>query len=176
MADLDIYWQYTLTTLGWISYPFGLVLYYVAIILLFIGKLLYGPISTFLQPFIYVGRFFLFLITLPYHLLAKFEPLYNFLGVAAIIGLLIGLGLHYSARNFDNVPDVSNIITSQVYEYFPWLKGRTVKQYREGKGKQGYASMPSSGYASLSDSVATSRRGKSNLIAQTILEEVDSDF
>lgn len=62
-----------MTTLGWIGYPFGVLLYYIGIILLFIGKLLYGPVITFLQPFIYLGRFILFVVCLPYYLLAKFE-------------------------------------------------------------------------------------------------------
>lgn len=108
------------------------------------------------------------------------QALYNFLGVAAIVGILIGLGMYYSAQKFNDVPDLGAYITAYIDETIPWLSDKkTAKEYRESKTRKikvKEPSLPSSGYASLSDSLATGPRGTRNLMAQTIVEEADSDY
>ena len=62
----------------------------------------------------------------------------------------------------------------------PPRKTRTAKQYRESKRKekaQAEAPLMSSGYMSLSDGMSIGRqRGSKGLLAQTIMEEMDSDY
>lgn len=103
------------------------------------------------------------------------QPLYNFIGAAVITGVLIGLALNFALKQSSSVIN------------FDWLLARlpqidshgpTVKEYRRIKEQEKLDSTPlaSPGYLSLSDSVPSRNRSSKNLTAQTILEEVDSEY
>jgi hypothetical protein len=68
---MNVYMSWLLTILWWICYPVGIVLYYVAIAGLAISKLLYQPVAFVLQPVVYLSRFVLACLALPFILLAK---------------------------------------------------------------------------------------------------------
>ena len=97
------------------------------------------------------------------------------MGVAALVGLLGGLVLFYTYSAFhrllrlDSKPEPS--------------KGRTFKQYRQEKAQQKaklQTAMLSPGNVTLDlpngYSSAASAGGSRNLLDQTIMEELDSDY
>ncbi|KXT10769.1 hypothetical protein AC579_2318 [Pseudocercospora musae] len=131
-------------------------------------------------PLVYLARFMLALAATPFHVLARFETLYIYLGVAAIVGLLAGVivaavySILYNFFHLDTPPEPVSL--------------RTAKEYRQEKQKQKLDSAQSSlssprllspaalssGYASLSD---VARKGsKRSLLATAIMEEEDPDF
>ncbi|SMY27186.1 unnamed protein product [Zymoseptoria tritici ST99CH_1A5] len=164
--------------LYWIVYPIGLTLWYIAQVLIQLLQFLVRPIAFLLQPVFYLGAFLLNCLLLPFRAIAKFETLYIYLSIAALVGLLIGLLVRttyarlYKLLNLDSKPP-------------PTL--RSAKQYREEKHQQKIKSDPvlaarhmgggsvSSDYLSVSDSSRKGKRPRS-LLAQTILEEGDSDL
>ena len=68
-----IYITNTLSILWYICWPVGVLLYYLAIAVLTMIKLLYQPVGFLLQPLVYVGRFLLACLIAPFRLLVKFE-------------------------------------------------------------------------------------------------------
>lgn len=61
-------------TIGWwICYPIGLVLWYLAVVVLFVLNLLYRPVAFLLQPLVYLGRFILACLVFPFTLAARLE-------------------------------------------------------------------------------------------------------
>jgi len=108
-------------------------------------------------------------------LIALPQPLYNYVGVAALVGLLGGLALFYIYSIFhrllrlDSAPEPA--------------RERTFKQYRQEKAQQKARSHPSmlpasnatinltNGYSS-----AAGKGGPRNLLDTTIMEEMDSDY
>lgn len=97
------------------------------------------------------------------------------MGVAAIVGLLGGLALFYIYNVFHRLLRLDS--TPQP------TKQRSVKQYRQDKARHKSKLEPqllspggvklnlSNGYSS-----ATSKGGRRNLLDQTIMEEMDSDY
>lgn len=63
----------TLTVLFWISWPIYIVLYYIAITIFAILKVLYWPIAFVLQPVVYLLRFIAACLALPFRALVKLE-------------------------------------------------------------------------------------------------------
>lgn len=185
-------------TIGWwICYPIAVVLWYLAVVALFVLNLLYRPVAFLLQPIVYLGRFTLACLVFPFTLAARLEAstsqltealntyllsaqtIYIYLGVAAIVGILGGLMMRGTYSTLKSVLQL---------DAHPEPKLRSAKQYREEKRKQkvkvevppllspGHLSPGplSPSYLSMSDSA---RKGKHRgLLAQTILEEEDSDF
>lgn len=97
------------------------------------------------------------------------------MGVAALVGILIGLGVSYLYRKFhtllrlDSAPEPGR------------KSARTAKEYREAKAKQKAkveSPLHSPGYGSLSDGLGINnrRRNGRGILAQTIMEEGDSDY
>ena len=70
---MNIYLAWLVTVLWWICYPVGIIVYYVAIVVLTLLKLLYRPLAFVLQPVVYFGRFVLACLAFPFMLLAKLE-------------------------------------------------------------------------------------------------------
>ncbi|KAI9768434.1 MAG: hypothetical protein M1840_004843 [Geoglossum simile] len=62
----------------------------------FLYYLLY-PLLLLLSPVFHLGRYALHVALVPFQLLVKFETLYIFLGVAAVIGIVTGSLLHLSS-------------------------------------------------------------------------------
>jgi hypothetical protein len=109
------------------------------------------------------------------YLIALPQPLYDYVGVAALVGLLGGLALFYIYSIFhrllrlDSAPEPA--------------RERTFKQYRQEKAQQKARSHPSmlpasnatinltNGYSS-----AAGKGGPRNLLDTTIMEEMDSDY
>ncbi|GAB7362393.1 hypothetical protein MBLNU230_g2717t1 [Neophaeotheca triangularis] len=169
---INIYLSWTLTILYWICWPVGKLLFYLAIVVLTILKLLYRPIAFLSLPLLYLGRFVLACLNAPFQLLAKFETLYIYLGVAALCGLCGGLIVSYMYSMLDNA---LGLRSEQLVERKP--TGRTAKQYRQAKRKEKVKQEPamlSPGSLSLSDGFGSGR--SHGLLNQTIMEEMDSDF
>ncbi|KAK0265135.1 hypothetical protein LTR91_008314 [Friedmanniomyces endolithicus] len=172
---MNIYLAVTITILWYIGYPIAFVLYYAALAILFALRTLYRPVAFFLQPLIILGRFILACLLAPLALLAKFETLYIYLGIAALVGIAIGLAQHYlysrlsKLLRLDSKPKASP-------------PARTAKEYREAKRKEqakaeapliSAGSLPPS-YASTSES-ARKVRSSRGLLGQTIMEEMESE-
>jgi hypothetical protein len=103
------------------------------------------------------------------------QPLYNYIGVAALIGLLGGLVLFYIYSIFHRLLRLDSRPESP--------RERTFKQYRQEKEQQKARLQPTmlspgnptinltNGYSS-----AAATGGPRNLLEQTIMEEMDSDY
>ncbi|KAK5133165.1 hypothetical protein LTR08_008101 [Meristemomyces frigidus] len=189
MADqhpsaVGLYLANTLSILWYICWPVGVFLYYLAIAVLTIVKLLYQPVGFLLQPLVYVGHFILACLIAPFRLLVKFETLYIYLGIAAIVGLVIGLLVSYVYSSLSGIlrldPKPEQPLSRSAREY------REAKQAKKARAEAPLASSGSllagdappnqvfTGHASTSDSMSRGRRGK-GLLHQTIMEEV-SDY
>ncbi|EEA18926.1 hypothetical protein PMAA_011980 [Talaromyces marneffei ATCC 18224] len=95
-----------------ISRHLGTLLYYIVypvILLLWsLSSLLLSLFGTILAPFVYVGGVSLYVIGAPFRFLAKFEPLYYFLGYAVLIGGVAGLLLCVTYRSIGQIFDLSS--------------------------------------------------------------------
>lgn len=70
-------WTYlSVSTFFW---AVGAVLYYLAVGVFFILKLLYRPLAFLLQPVVYFGRFIYACIVAPFRLLVKLEVCSNYI-------------------------------------------------------------------------------------------------
>ena len=67
------YLDIALSILWYICWPIGLLLYYIAIAVVTIIKLLYHPVAFLLQPLVVIGHFILACLLSPFRLLVKFE-------------------------------------------------------------------------------------------------------
>ncbi|PMD43381.1 hypothetical protein L207DRAFT_509909 [Hyaloscypha variabilis F] len=80
----------------WLS-ALGSVLYYISLPFTIVLITIYNGIVIALAPALHLGHYLLSGLLLPLTLLAKFETLYIYLGVAAVIGLFTGSILHMSS-------------------------------------------------------------------------------
>ncbi|KAK6434377.1 hypothetical protein LTR95_009435 [Oleoguttula sp. CCFEE 5521] len=170
---MNIYLAWTGTVLWWICYPIAIVVYYLTITLFALASFLWRPLVFLLQPVVYLGRAIVACLALPVHLLVKLEPLYNYLGFAALIGIIGGLGLAYVYQTTQQLLRLDDSTTRK--------PDRDAKQYRQSKAKQRAAldqPIMSPSYLSPSDSVhSRASKGRSrNLLSTAIMEEVDSDY
>jgi len=103
------------------------------------------------------------------------QPLYNYLGVAALVGIVGGLAIAYAYITLQRLLKLDAASDTKPKQI------RTAKQYREDKAVHRAKleqQLRSPSYLSPSDSfgkVNGRARGR-NLLAQTIMEEVDSDY
>ncbi|KAK5111220.1 hypothetical protein LTR62_005248 [Meristemomyces frigidus] len=172
--------QTVLAAVVYILRPVVLLVYYIALYLAIavvsLAKLLYAPIGFLLQPVVYLLRFLLACTLTPFRLLT----LYIYLGIAALIGLGIGLAMRYLYQSLTGALHLDR--TTQL------PPARSAKEYREAKlWKKEQAFAPnltsathspgqlSSAYFSTSDGMSKTRRGK-GLLDQTITEEMESDY
>lgn len=70
---MNIYLAWTGTILYWISWPIGIVLFYLFVTVVAILKLIYWPIAFVLQPVVYLLRFIAACLALPFRALVKLE-------------------------------------------------------------------------------------------------------
>jgi hypothetical protein len=70
---MNTYLAWTGTILWWICCPIGILIYYVAITIIAILKLIYWPIAFILQPVVYLLRFIAAILALPFRALVKLE-------------------------------------------------------------------------------------------------------
>jgi hypothetical protein len=70
---MNTYLAWTGTILWWICWPIGILIYYVAITIIAILKLIYWPIAFILQPVVYLLRFIAAILALPFRALVKLE-------------------------------------------------------------------------------------------------------
>ncbi|PMD65143.1 uncharacterized protein K444DRAFT_520190 [Hyaloscypha bicolor E] len=80
----------------WLS-VLGSVLYYLSLPFTTVFTTVYNWVLIALAPALHLGHYLFSGMLLPLRLLAKFETLYIYLGVAAVIGLLTGSILHMSS-------------------------------------------------------------------------------
>nr|OQO16601.1 hypothetical protein B0A51_15436 [Rachicladosporium sp. CCFEE 5018] len=169
---MNIYLDWTVTVLWWICYPVAVIVYYLAIILFALASFLWRPLAFLLQPVVYLARAIVAVLAIPIQLLVKLEPLYNYLGIAALIGIIGGLGLAYVYKT------THRLLRLDDRDVRP---NRDAKQYRQIKAKQKATidqPIMSPSYLSPSDSVHSRvSKGRSRtLLSTAIMEEVDSDY
>ena len=70
---MNIYLAWTGTILYWISWPIGIVLFYLFVTVVAILKLIYWPIAFILQPVVYLLHFIAACLALPFRALVKLE-------------------------------------------------------------------------------------------------------
>ncbi|KAM0721570.1 hypothetical protein Q7P37_002495 [Cladosporium fusiforme] len=172
---MHIIFAWIFTILYWIIWPIVIILYYLFTSVVEILKLLYWPIGFLLQPVVYLGRFIAACLALPFRALVKLEPLYNYIGVATLVGLLGGLILFYIYNAFHRLLRLDSGLDHQP------SKGRTAKKYRQTKARSKAKSEPhllSPGIVNFSDGgLGKTTPGRHrNLLDQTIMEEMDSDY
>ncbi|KAK5722555.1 hypothetical protein LTR15_005786 [Elasticomyces elasticus] len=178
---MNIYLATTITVLWYICYPIAFAVYYAAIALVFIAKILYRPVGFLLQPLLYLGRFTLACLIAPFELLGRFETVYIYLGIAALVGITIGLAQLYL---YNLLIRLLRLDTKPVPQ-----RTRTAREYREAKRKEqekadaplissGLLSMNetspnqlSPAYSTQSDTARRMKRSK-GLLNQTIAEEM----
>ncbi|KAF4303121.1 hypothetical protein GTA08_BOTSDO09251 [Botryosphaeria dothidea] len=131
---------------------------------------LYYGLQFVLLPFIYLARFGSRVIVFPFVLLARLETLYVYLGVAGIIGVCAGGILYFI---FSALKSTFNL------DSYDEGYGVTAAEYRAARCKR----KAGEDYASAPVLMDTSCRFKDfrllkqrDLLAQTILEEDDSDY
>lgn len=151
---MNIYLAWLGTILYWICYPIGILLYYLSAAVIALLKLIYWPIAFILQPVVYLLRFIGACLALPFRALLKLEvsdiikkscsfilckylihvlvsvsqPLYNYVGVAALVGLLGGLALFYIYSAFHRLLRLDSPPEP--------VRERTFKEYRQEKAQQ----------------------------------------
>jgi hypothetical protein len=70
---MNIYLAWTGTILYWISWPIGIILFYIFVTVVAILKLIYWPIAFVLQPVVYLLHFIAACLALPFRALVKLE-------------------------------------------------------------------------------------------------------
>jgi len=198
----------TLGVLGNIGLAIGLVLWYLILTIWLLLQTIYWPVAFLLQPIFFLGRFLVACLLFPVQIIIKFETLYIYFGVAAIVGLSAGL----MGRTVFGL--LRSVLQLDVESPKPATSGRTLKDWREAKQhrheqqlleqqQQAAAAQsdlipatlaagpravppPSSllaipGYVNAASKnsqtpPATLQQPQRNLLAQTIMEEEDSDF
>ncbi|KAF2157957.1 hypothetical protein K461DRAFT_290218 [Myriangium duriaei CBS 260.36] len=94
------YLESTLTVLFWVVYPLYWIVWWIVYLLvqagLYILNPLYNVLLFILRPFILVGSFVGQLAYLPIDIIARFETIYIYLGVASLVGVVAGLVLHFT--------------------------------------------------------------------------------
>jgi hypothetical protein len=70
---MNTYLAWTGTILYCICWPIGSLLYYLSITIVAILKLIYWPIAFLLQPVVYLLRFIVAILALPFRALVKLE-------------------------------------------------------------------------------------------------------
>ncbi|KAG8532118.1 uncharacterized protein KY384_003755 [Bacidia gigantensis] len=108
------------------------VLYYLAFPIIYIVQALCSILWTASAPLIYLGHYVLYACWYPFHVLGKFElinqqTIYVFFGVATLVGLLTGTGVHFASRL------VASILHIDALAKESGQRGRTIAEYRASK-------------------------------------------
>ncbi|KAH7321452.1 hypothetical protein BKA65DRAFT_80886 [Rhexocercosporidium sp. MPI-PUGE-AT-0058] len=130
-----------------------------------------------LAPFVNFTIYMLSAFLLPLKFLAKFETMYIYLGVAAIIGLATGFILHFSSSLLVSVFNLTAV---------PEETGRSAASVRAAREQkkldQAWDRIPTKGDSGdlrndpeMEKFAEWLEKGDQGLLGQTILEEDDSD-
>jgi len=168
--------------MAWLSVV-GSIFYYTFLPFITIFNAVYGILLVVFAPVIYLGSYTLHGLLLPLQFLGKFETLYIYFGVAALIGVLTGSVLHFSSAMLISVLDL---------KVKPKETGRTAASVRaareQKKLKEAWQTaaplrsnqarpMLDDGlkkeYTEFLDKDRGKRREGQGLLSQTILEEDD---
>ncbi|KAI9881353.1 MAG: hypothetical protein M1830_003360 [Pleopsidium flavum] len=149
------------------------VFYYLLLPIIVILKWLLTTLGFIVAPLLHLGHYTLHACLWPLRILAKFETLYIFFGVAALVGAVTGLVLHLSS---------SFVATTLSLDAVTEEQGRTVASYRAEK-QRAKLSIPRIGAQRKIDrSLKTDYadwlgkdkgQGRKGLLSTTILEEND---
>lgn len=160
-----------------LSWPIIKLFHLVAILL--------SPIWTIAQfiflPFTVLAQTLLSVILFPFrlNLLDRVETIYIYLGIAGLIGFLAGgiLYLTFNVLTSTLRIDASSVHSNAVAQARLRRKARTAAEYRADrsrkKEKENESAAPSSPTTLRGEMAVRRQRG---LLAQTIIEEEDSDF
>jgi len=164
--------------MAWLSI-IGNVLYYLSRPIM----ILLNWLMVILAPVLYLGHYISWTFLLPLRLIAKFETIYIFLGVAAIIGLATGSVLHFSSTilaslfNINTNPKESGLtaVSGRALHDFEKLESAwqrsTIRRPDAGPRSEAVAE----GYPKRPRDDVNYRTEDQGLLSQTILEEDDSD-
>ncbi|KAL2217166.1 hypothetical protein M432DRAFT_641224 [Thermoascus aurantiacus ATCC 26904] len=140
-------------------------LYYAVYPLLFLISSLLSLLGTLLMPFLHMGRYVLHFSLLPFRVLAKFESLYIFFGVAVLIGIAAGLILHLISTFILRVLQLSSEVSNA-----PGKKSRSLVHCEAGHSDQKTSGDYYTEWTSRKDQTAL---GDGRLFPSTIIEEED---
>lgn len=135
-----------------------------------------------LAPLFHLGTFIASGFLMPLSLLAKFETLYIYLGVAAVVGLVTGSILHISSTilvslfNLTPTPEERGRSAASVRAAREQQKLEEAWQstsFKSDQGRLGFDSSLEKHYAEWVDNESGKRREDQKLFKQTILEEED---
>jgi len=112
------------------------VLYYAVYPVFLVLKALWYIVILLSTPFMYVGRLIANVSLIPWRIFARFEALWCFLGSAVVLGLLLGLFLHYTMRAFivvlrlDRTP-APNSVPPKGHDAISYRKAREARNKRK---------------------------------------------
>ncbi|KAK5169250.1 hypothetical protein LTR04_005993 [Oleoguttula sp. CCFEE 6159] len=165
---------YTITLLYYIVWPIIKLLHLLLVLL----TPIYHGLAFLLQPIGYLGSFVGSALGYPFVLLARFETMYIYVGVAILVGIITGGVLHGLFTFAAGALRIRGAETK--------AKGPTAAQHRAARRRKKLQFQPPnplmSAYSAsglLSPSLSKSDReglSQRGLLAQTIAEEDDSDF
>lgn len=194
-SEVSRYFAWAGIALWWLTYPLAkavwYLVYYIAVVLLSVGKLIYQPIAFLLQPLVYLGHAIFIAAAAPFRLLGRFEvclhvsmsssirahkplqTLYIYLGIAAIVGVVVGLAICYTSSSIQSLFGM---------DVEPQAPARSAKEYRESKRRQKAKdeaplispSQLSPTSSDLLEGVRRSNAGKT-LLAQTSVGDLESE-
>jgi len=168
----------------WLSALWTAVVHYLVLPVTFIVTFIFTFIYTFLlrllAPATHLASYVLQALLLPLRFLAKFETLYIYFGVAALIGIITGSVLHFASRVLIDLLDLRPA---------PEENGRTAASVRRARVKKLKEQWPDPStvaqhnaaraeflkeeYADFLDKGHGRSRDGHGLMSQTILEEDD---
>ncbi|KAI2818414.1 hypothetical protein CBS63078_1005 [Aspergillus niger] len=96
---------------------FGAVLYALA----YLASWIYGLFSVLASPLWILGHALLYVLLSPLRLLLKFEAILSYLTVAAIMGVVLGISIHYG----------SSVTVEAIHRWFSSRKINTAPRRRD---------------------------------------------
>lgn len=141
-----------------------------------------GWLLAALSPILHLGNYIISGLLLPLRLIAKFETLYIYLGVAAVIGLITGSLLHLSSvvlvsvLNLTPIPEEIGRSAASVRSAREQKKLEEVWQSSKAQADQARWRSDTSTerkYAEWLEKDIGKRREEQGVLGQTILEEDD---
>jgi len=159
------------------------IIYYLFLPFFLLFRAGYSVLLVALAPLVYLLTYTFYALVLPVRILGRFETLYIYFGVAALIGILTGSILHFSSRFIGSVLNLQDV---QEEESHPPVSLRTLQDRKTLEDAwdaatpvRSYAGRPrlkeslASEYAGLLKSDLGKKREGHGLLSQTILEEDD---
>ncbi|RDW89384.1 hypothetical protein BP6252_01416 [Coleophoma cylindrospora] len=132
-----------------------------------------------LAPLIQLFHYFMAALMFPVHLLARFETLYIYLGIAAVIGLITGSILYFSSTvlislfNLESVPEDKGRTAASVRAAREQRKLEEAWQSSSLNSEQTTRWKADTSMQKWLEKDAERRRDERGILGQTILEEDD---